>query len=152
LTTSGLAPDEERRIAAELFNHVWELLELPHRTPEQDERMVHEAHASRLHWDNVGGPTSWTVGEWQCSRVYATLGRTEPAIHHGERALAICEEAHIEGFFLAEAYEALARAHAVSGDRAGSERYRELALKAAEAIDDGEDRETFERDMSTLPA
>jgi hypothetical protein len=152
LTTSGLAPDEERRIAAELFNHVWELLELPHRTPEQDERMVHEAHASRLHWDNVGGPTSWTVGEWQCSRVYATLGRAEPAIHHGERALAICEEAGIEGFFLAEAYEALARAHAIGGDQAEAERFRDLAWKSAETIDDAEDRETFERDMSTLPS
>jgi hypothetical protein len=113
--------------------------------------MVHAAHASRLHWDNVGGPTSWTVGEWQCSRVYATLGRTEPAIHHAKRALAICEEADIEGFFRAEAYEALARAHAIDGDRAEAERCRDLARKSAEAIDDVEDRETFERDMATLP-
>jgi DNA-binding transcriptional MerR regulator len=149
-TPGGLAPEEERQLAVDLFNHVWELLETPDRTPEQDDRMVHAAHASRFHWENVGDAVNLTAGEWQCSRVYAVLGRGEPAVHHAERALAICDGADIQGFFRAAAYEALARAHAVAGERSEAERCRDLAWRAAEAIDEDEDREIFERDMASL--
>src|SRR5436190_16452887 len=38
---------DQRRLAADLFNFVWTLLEDPDRTPEQDERMVHAAHPMR---------------------------------------------------------------------------------------------------------
>jgi len=45
----ALTPEGERRLAADLFNHTWELLETPERTPAQDDRMIHAAHASRFH-------------------------------------------------------------------------------------------------------
>ena len=147
----NLSPEEERQVAVDLFNHVWELLETPDRSTEQDDRMVHAAHASRFHWGNVGDADNLTAGEWQCSRVYAVLGRGEPAVHHAARALAICDGAGIDGFFRAAACEALARAHAVAGNRAEAERWRDAAWKAAEAIDEDEDREIFERDMASLP-
>jgi DNA-binding transcriptional MerR regulator len=150
-TPGGLTPEEERRVAVDLFNHVWELLETPSRSIEQDDRMVHAAHASRYHWERVGDATNLLAGEWQCSRVYSVLERGEPAVHHARRALAIAEGAGITGFFLATSYEALARAHAVAGDRAASDRFRLQANEAAEAITDPEDREIYERDMATLP-
>jgi DNA-binding transcriptional MerR regulator len=150
-TPGGLTPEEERQVAVDLFNHVWELLETPERTTEQDDRMIHAAHASRFHWDNVGEAVNQCAGEWQCSRVYAVLSRAEPSVHHAARALAICDAAGIEGFFRAASYEALARAHAVAGDRDEAERNRELAWKAAESIDEDEDREIFENDMASLP-
>jgi hypothetical protein len=146
-----LAPAEERRLAAELFNHVWELLETGERTEELDDRLIHAAHASRFHWGNVGGPVNVAIGEWQCSRVYSVLGRAEPALFHAERCLRVCEGAGLDGFPLAEAYEALARAHLFAGDRGDGDRYRALAWEAAERIDDAEDREVFARDMATLP-
>jgi hypothetical protein len=49
-----LAPDEERRLAADLFNHTWELLETPDRTPAQDDRMIHAPRAARFHREQVG--------------------------------------------------------------------------------------------------
>jgi DNA-binding transcriptional MerR regulator len=149
-TPGGLTPEEERRVAVDLFNHVWELLETPSRTVEQDDRMVHAAHASRYHWERVGDATNLVAGEWQCSRVYSVLGRGEPAVHHAQRALEIAQGADITGFFLATCYEALARAHAVAGD-GRAEGYRRQAQAAAEAITDGEEREIFDRDMATLP-
>jgi DNA-binding transcriptional MerR regulator len=149
-TPGGLTPEEERRVAVDLFNHVWELLETPSRSAAQDDRMVHAAHASRYHWERVGDPTNLVAGEWQCSRVYAVLGRAEPAVHHAQRALEIARDAEITGFFLATCYEALARAHAVAGD-GETEGYRVLANEAAETITDVEEREIFDRDMATLP-
>ena len=76
----------ERQVAVDLFNHVWTLLETPERTSMQDDEMLHAAHASRHHWGNVGKPVNLARGEWQCSRVYAVLGRPEPALWHGDGA------------------------------------------------------------------
>jgi DNA-binding transcriptional MerR regulator len=146
-----LAHDEERRLAADLFNHTWELLETPERTPAQDDRMIHAAHASRFHWEQVGDATNLVAGEWQCSRVYAVLGRAEPSTYHARRALARCDEAGIAGFSRAAANEALARALLVAGDRAGAASAEADAWAAAEAIDDDEDRQIFEQDMASLP-
>ncbi|HEX6844900.1 MAG TPA: MerR family transcriptional regulator [Actinomycetota bacterium] len=147
----GLTPEEERQVAVDLFNHTWELLETAERTREQEDRMVHAAHASRFHWERVGTPTNLAVGEWQVSRVYAVLGRGEPAVHHATRCREICEEEGVEPFYLAEAYEALARAHAVAGDRASAADAEAQAWRAAERITDDEERQMFEQDMASLP-
>ena len=84
-------PTTRRKLAADLFNHTWTLLEKPDRTPAEDDEMIHSAHASRFHWGEVGEPFNLARGEWQCSRVYAVLGRAEPALWHARRCLAINE-------------------------------------------------------------
>ena len=146
-----LTSEDERRLAVDLFNHTWELLEMPGRTPEQDDRMIHAAHASRFHWEQVGEPTNLVAGEWQCSRVYAVLGHAEPAVYHARRAVALCDQAGITGFFRASANEGLARALLVTGDRDGAAAAEAAARTAAAAIDDDEERQIFEQDMATLP-
>ena len=69
----------------------WTLLEKTDRTPAQDDEMLHAAHASRYHWGEIGDPVNLARGEWQCSRVYAILGRAEPALWHARRCLEIDE-------------------------------------------------------------
>ncbi len=64
-----------RALAVGLFNHTWTLLETHPRTPAQDDEMIHAAHASRYHWGEVADDVHLARGEWQCSRVYAVLGR-----------------------------------------------------------------------------
>ena len=66
--------DARRRLAADLFNHTWTLMERVDRTAAQDDEMLHCAHASRYHWGEVGEPANFARGEWQCSRVYSVLG------------------------------------------------------------------------------
>jgi hypothetical protein len=143
---------ERRRRAADLFNLVWRLLEKPDRTIEDDETMVHAAHASRFYWGESGTPKNWARGDWQLSRVYATLGRAEPAVHHAERCLALClaHPEDLEPFDLPYAHEALARAHAVADDCAEAERFLGLARQGAERIEDADDREQLEVDLGTI--
>lgn len=50
------------------------------------------------------------LGERQCSRAYAMLGCTEPAMWHAGRCLALCEEHGIGDVDIAFAWEAIARA------------------------------------------
>jgi hypothetical protein len=142
--------DVQRELAKSLFGRVWTLLETEGRTQDQEEEMIHAAHASRFHWGKVGGPEHRARGEWQCSRVYSVLGRAEPALHHARRCLEICEEHGIGDWDIAFAYEALARAHAVAGEADEAARYKQLARRAGDAIADAEDRETFEADFATL--
>ena len=152
-TTNLLDADTHRRVAADLFNHVWTLLEVEARTPEQDDEMVHAAHASRWHWAQTGDEKlrrRLAVGEWQCSRVYAVLGRAEPSLHHARRCLALVEQGGVEDWVVASAYEAMARASRVAGDRAAFEEWRGRARDAVAAIAEEEDREVIEGDLATL--
>jgi hypothetical protein len=142
--------DEQRDLAKSLYGRVWTLLETDGRTAEQDDEMIHTAHASRFHWGEVGGPEHRARGEWQCSRVYSVLGRGEPAIHHAMRCLQICEEHGVGDWDLAFAYEALARAHATAGIEDESARYKKLAREASDEIADEKDREVFEADFAML--
>ena len=152
-TTPDIDPATWRTLAASLFNHVWTLLETPDRTPEQDDEMLHAAHASRFHWGEkgVGEPVNLARGEWQCSRVYSVLGRPEPALWHAQRCLAIVEEHGIGGFDVGAAYEAMARAHLAAGDRAAAANWKGRAANVLGELTDPDDREILEGDLATLP-
>jgi hypothetical protein len=140
-----------RRSAVDLFNQVWTLLEKQDRTTEEDDRMIHAAHASRYHWEKVGTAVNLARGEWQVSRVYSVLERSEPAIFHAERCLQICKDHDIADFDLAFAYEALARASAVAGDKENRDRYLQLGEEASERIRKKEDREIVLSDLKSVP-
>lgn len=148
----ALAEHADRMLIAKaLFNGVWGELDREDRTPDDDARMLHMAHASCFHWLLAGGPVEAARGEWQCSRVYATVGRAEPARYHAERCLAICEANGIADFDIAFAHEAMARAASVAGDAAGRDRHLGLARASLDGIADSEDREIVEADLATIP-
>jgi hypothetical protein len=139
---------DHRRLGVDLFNEVWRLLE----SREDDDRMLHAAHASRFHWGEAEErrPENLARGEWQVSRVYSVLGRPEPAIWHARRCLEHCEANGIGDWDLAYAYEALTRAHALAGDGEAAE-WKARARSAGDAIADPEDREHFDEDFAALP-
>jgi hypothetical protein len=145
-----LEPERQRQLAKDLFNHVWTLLDADSRTTAEEDEMIHAAHASRYHWGVVGTAVNLARGEWQCSRVYAVLGRAEPALWHGRRCLDLCDEHGIGDFDLAYAYEALARGHRVAAQLPEAEAYERLAVEAGARIADPEDREHFHADLATL--
>ncbi len=128
-------------------------MEQEDRTREEDDRMLHMAHASRHHWGQVAEatPAHLARGEWQCSRVYAVLGRSEPCLHHARRCLDLCLENGIADWDVAFAYEALARGHAVAGDAEQARAYTDQALAAAEEIAEDEDRELLLGDLESIP-
>ncbi len=146
-----LDPADRRRLAVELFNHVWTLLETPDRTTDQVDEMIHAAHASRYHWGEVGEPANRARGEWQCSRVYAVLGRAEPALWHARRCVEICEANGLADWDIAAAYEAMARASLVAGDGTAATAWKAKARAACLAIAEDDDREIIEQDLAMLP-
>lgn len=149
-TDRELPAEQRRQLAADLFNLVWELLERPGRSADEDDRMVHAAHASRYHWGEVGGPEQRAIGEWQCARVYSVLGRAEPALHHAQRCAGIARANDVPAWLLASAHEGLARAHAVAGNHDEARRERDLAHSALAKVQDAEEREVVEADLAGI--
>lgn len=136
-------------LAKSLNNAVWDGLTAASQGGTLDPALADTAHASLHHWRVAGGPLEEARGEWLVSRVYAVLGRGEPAAYHARRSLEICEREGFGGFDLAYAYEAVARAAAVAGEPYEELRARAAALGAE--IADPEDREIFEGDLAAPP-
>lgn len=145
-----LTARQHRKIGADLFNYTWSLLDRNPRTQEEDDEMIHAAHASRYHWGRAGTDLNRSIGEWQIARVYAVLGRADSARYHAQRALEIARRAHLASFYVAYAYEALARASAVSQKPAETNRYLSKARAFGRRIRSRDDRRMLDEDLASI--
>ena len=139
-----------RRLAVDLFNFVWTLLEKPQRSVEENDAMLNAACASCYHWGLVGQPVNQARGQWQISRVCSVLGLAESAAHHARRSLKICRQHNIGDFDLAFAYEALARAAAVAKNADRCRENLQLARDAANDIKEVDDREWLMKNLAEI--
>jgi DNA-binding transcriptional MerR regulator len=153
-TSVELDAATQRQLGVDLYNSTWTLIEKPDRSPAETDEMIHRAHASRWHWARVGSTVNLARGEWLCSRVYATIGRAEPAAWHARRCVEIndglSDDAR-EAWDLPAAYEAMARASYVAGDAVSGALWKAKALAALAAIENSDDRMPIEQDLATLP-
>lgn len=149
-----------RKIAAQLFNHTWDLIDKKDRNADEADEMIHSAHASRYHWGIVVssgkypkvGPMNLERGDWQISRVYSILKWPFAAEYHAKRCVQICEDNNIGDFDVAFAYEAMARAYAIAGDKeTESKKYITLAKEAGEKIKKEEDKKYFFSELESIP-
>lgn len=139
---------QHREQAATLFNRAWALLDTPSRTPEQDDEMVHAAHASAWFWLASGTPQHHFRSHWQIARVYAALGRAEPALHHAERCRSLCSDRALTPFDHACFFEVQARAYAAAGRRTEARITLQRARFVASTLTDPEEMEVMEADLA----
>ena len=79
------------------------------------------------------------------------LRRPEPAIFHARRCLELLTEfGGAEDWDEAAAYEGLARAYSVAGDKKERDAWLSRAREAVKAIKNEEDREPIEADLKTV--
>ena len=120
--------ESEKKLARELFNTCWDLIEKPDRTPEEDQEMIRFAHESRRHWGVVGTAKEWSIGEWQCSRVNALVGNGAAALRHAQESARLCADFLRPHFMHASSCEALAFAHYVLGNFELAKEFKAKAL------------------------
>lgn len=139
-----------RYFAAACFNATWELLDKQNRTSDDEEAMIACSLASLWHWQQRPDctPRNLSIGYWQVSRVYATVGQPQNAWRYGELCLKASEGE--EPFYLGYAYEALARAAKAAGDAQLQAQYRRQAEELASQLLEGEERELLSKDLQTL--
>ncbi len=141
-----------RYFAADCFNKAWALIETENRTPEQDEEMIRLNQASTWHWTQREDctPRNMSIGYWQASRIFAILGRIEPAQRYAELCLQYSEQEPERPFFLGYAYEALARAEKLAGNDSKAREHAAKALRLAGAVTDPEEQKYLLADLDGL--
>lgn len=143
---------DDRALAADLFNRAWALLDMPARTPEQDDEMVHAAHASAYFWLRVGTPQHHFRSHWQLARVYAALGRAEPALHHAERCRRLCTDRALTPFDHACFFEVHARALAADARPTEASISLQRARFVTATLTDPEEQRLMETDIAQTAA
>ena len=141
----GSQTDKEfhRKVAAECFNRTWDYLQQKNRSLDDDQMMLNLAHASRYHWSLIGKPWNFTTGDWQISRVYATLNQPDLALSFAKKALETSQK-HNLSERLISAYEGMARAHAVATEYPLAREFVRKAREQLHAVSlDDENRKTY---------
>ena len=141
--------ETHRQFAIELNGRVWDLLAQKERSDQENEEMIHAAHASCLHWLKAGTAIHHQRGEWLIAHVYAELGLAEPALRHAQRCQELTHEHadQMADFDLAYAHEGLSRAYAIAGQHEQAEKELKMAKQAGQAIADKESKKIFLGDL-----
>ena len=130
-------------------------MEKQDRTREDDDEMLHCAHASAYHW-HAGrhGGKSRARRVAVLARVRGPRAVLSRHSSHAQRCLEIVEElAGGDGGVRSARRVRGARPRAlVAGDRAEARRYAELGREATAKIDDEDDRKIMEADFATIGA
>ena len=138
--------------AADCFNKAWDLIDKKHRSAAEDQQMLALSMASAWHWTQRADCTAQnlSIAYWQISRVYALLQQAGDARRYGQMALEQSRVDGVELFYLGYAYEALARAEMVAGDRAAMVTYLAEVRAVSERITDAEARKMLLDDLATI--
>ncbi len=141
-----------RKFAAKCFNEAWDYLDKKERDFNDEQVMLHLAHASRYHWSFIGKPRNLAIVDWQISRVYAALNQPQLALNFAKACLETCQKNNLSEN-LVSAYEGMARAYAIAKDYQSARNYINKAreqLRVSTADDEdkkiysGQIRETEE--------
>lgn len=136
-----------RWFAVEFNNAAWDLVEKPSRTAEEDEQMVHLAHASCLHWKHDGTPLNHQRAQILLTNVYCQLNFASAAMRHAEKALELCESNGDSQtpFDRATSYLCAAQANACAGNEAKARELKQNAIEAAGEIEHPDEKRVFEQ-------
>ena len=122
-------------------------------TREDDERMLHAAHASAYHWSeapecepkNVPAASGRSRGSTRCS-----AARSRRCTTRGVSRACEANADNMEEWDLPFAYEALARAHRVAGMNEEAAGYKQKAQELGDQIRDEEDREHLHEALASI--
>ena len=137
-------------LASALFNRTWELLDKQTLSDEEKAEMLTVAFASRYHWREAGEPRNFAISDWQVSRVAAVLGYPDLAEEYGQRSLETASRAHLGPFYEGYAYEAMARAARLAGDRALKKEHLDIAYDLLGQVEQADERELLSADLDEL--
>ena len=137
----------------EMNIQTWNILGEKDRKDQDDIRMINYAKASFYHWKKSPKfePVNEQRGQWMISHVYAILGRGKEALESAQKTMRLTKQHSFKDFNLAYAYEALARAHAASGNKDECNSWHKKAWEAGDLIGGVEDKKIFDGDLKAEP-
>lgn len=141
----------QRRLASQANNRAWSLAELPSRTEEEDEEMLHAAHAAMYFWKIVGTEHNCAHAALLVSHVYALLGLMNPAVQYQLKWQALLLSDNAEPWETALAHAVAANVAAVAGDTTAHRTHYIDAVARTAQLPDPEDRAILEATLRVVP-
>lgn len=138
--------DAHRWFAVECNNRTWDLLEKSDRTADEDAELVHAAHASGYHWQQVGTTVHRGRALYMIANAHAAVGQGDAGKAFGAACLQLME-AEPDAFAdwdVAFAHDALARAIAAAGEEEAARAAKDEAAAIGARIADADDKSVFD--------
>ena len=142
---------DHREMAAERYNHCWDLLERDDRSRDEDFELLTSAFVSRYYWSMAGGPEQWAVSDWMVSRAAAVIGEGSLSLAFAQRANDAVQEFDAPDWLVASTAEGLARAYAALGSEQDRDVWLNNAESLVEVIADEESRELIASQLASVP-
>lgn len=140
-----------RWFAVECNNRAWRLAESLERTEEEDQEMLHSAHAAALHWSKVGTALHNARAQMLLGHVHALLGDGRGALPYARQAFDFVLSRDSAPWEVAFAHAILANAAWAAGDRPLHAKHHEIANALGTALSDPEERAIFESTIRVVP-
>lgn len=140
-----------RRVASITNNRAWTLAEMSERTAQQDEEMLHAAHASAHLWRSVGTARNAALADLLLGQVHSLLGNAALAQRFADSARAFFLNGAGTPSDRAMAHAVAANAAHCGGDAASHEREYTAALSAMEAIANEKEKEIVLATLRVIP-
>lgn len=150
-----ITKDIHKQIGIETNNGIWPVLDNKKAKKEELEEALHMAHTSRYHWSKAGTIVNVVRAEYMITKVYAKMKRAEPALYHGKKMLKLAnkakkEDSNWKDWDMPFVYEALARAHAVAGNKENCTKFINRAQKAINKIQDDQDKQICQGELDQV--
>jgi hypothetical protein len=141
----------DRRFAVEMNNRAWAIVDNAGRTPEEEEEMLHAAHAAAVHWSRVGTERNKAAADMLLGQAHSVVGNGALAMRYAKRSHGYITSHESPDWEIAFAHAVLANAARAAGDGALYSQQYTLAKSLGEAISDREDKEIFEQFFARIP-
>ena len=144
--------EAHRHFSAHCFNKTWEFIDKKKRTQRENNEMIATSFASLWHWMQRPDHNSenFSVAYWQLSRVFALANEPQNALKYAKLCLASSKGKDIKPFYLAYAYEALARAEMKAKNKIRMKQYLRKAKAVTEKVENKEHRSWLLNDLRTI--
>jgi hypothetical protein len=135
-----------RWFAVELNNRAWDLIEAESWTAEQEQELIHAAHASTYHWRQVGSPLNHLRALSLLASAYNLVGDYSAGLRYAKDCVAMMDGQANDAthFDRAVAYACLARAGAGLGKTDQARQDKQRARDEAAKIEDAGERKVFD--------
>ena len=140
-----------RRLGSAANNRGWSLSEKSTRTPEEDQEMLHAAHASAHLWSTVGNEHNLALGRLLLGQAHALLGNSRYAMSYAEAAHTYFTSRACEPWELAISHAVLANAAHCIGNRGLHEASYQTAAALISKLESQEDRKILAATLNVVP-
>ena len=139
-----------KKLAIKTNGGIWGVLDNNSPTTEELDNALEMAYTSLYHWKQIGKPINVARGEYMISRVMSHRGLGDMALFYAERTLKLTEDAEEKANFdMGFAYEVLAKAYSVKGDKENCKKYKDMAQKIIDTLGD-EDKKISQGELDKI--